>query len=43
MVGRTVGSLIEMDLLEDERIIQVSDVSGAVVLQLYDFWQEFDV
>lgn len=36
MVGRTVGSPIEMELSGDERIIQVSGVCGTVVLQLYD-------
>lgn len=40
-VGRAVGSPMEMELLDNERIIQVSGVSGAVVLQLYDFWQKF--
>lgn len=39
MVGRAIGSPMEMELLDNERIIQVS---GAVVLQLYDFWQEFE-
>lgn len=42
MVGRTIGSPIEMELFANERIIQVSGVGGAAVLQLYDSWQEFD-
>lgn len=36
MVGRAVGSPMEMELLEDERIIQVS---GASVWRLFYFWQ----